>query len=224
MGPTHVRPAASTARAKSAFSARNPYPGWIASAPACFAARMCSSDARYDAISTLSSAERACRADASSGGATATVAMPSSRQARKTRTAISPRFATSSLRIAMAAEAYAGAFRGLRLRPAAPGGDEERERDDARDADDDQVDGERDPERAARDPRRGASSRSSSSPHPTALATAVVMNWFRLTCSSSALRETSAWRAGGMRRSRRPLKLGRSSSARRATCAIRRSV
>ena len=45
-GPTQTRPAASTASAKSAFSARKPYPGWIASAPACFAARMCSSEKR----------------------------------------------------------------------------------------------------------------------------------------------------------------------------------
>ena len=32
-GPIHTRPAASTARANAAFSARNPYPGWIAPAP-----------------------------------------------------------------------------------------------------------------------------------------------------------------------------------------------
>ena len=37
-GPIQVRPAASTARAKSAFSARKPYPGWTASAPAAPAA------------------------------------------------------------------------------------------------------------------------------------------------------------------------------------------
>ena len=45
---------------------------------------------------TVSSAERACSEPASSSGATATVAIPSSRQARKTRSAISPRFATRS--------------------------------------------------------------------------------------------------------------------------------
>ena len=33
-GPIQVRPAASTARANVAFSARKPYPGWTASAPA----------------------------------------------------------------------------------------------------------------------------------------------------------------------------------------------
>jgi len=37
-GPTNVSPAASTADANAAFSDRNPYPGWIASAPATFAA------------------------------------------------------------------------------------------------------------------------------------------------------------------------------------------
>ena len=45
-GPTHVRPAASTASAKSGLSARKPYPGWIASAPDARAARMCSSEWR----------------------------------------------------------------------------------------------------------------------------------------------------------------------------------
>ena len=39
---------------------------------------------------------RACSAPASSGATTATVAIPSSRHVRKIRTAISPRFATSS--------------------------------------------------------------------------------------------------------------------------------
>ena len=33
-GPTKTMSAFSQARAKAAFSARNPYPGWIASAPA----------------------------------------------------------------------------------------------------------------------------------------------------------------------------------------------
>ena len=33
-GPIQTRPAPSTSRANAAFSARNPYPGWIASAPA----------------------------------------------------------------------------------------------------------------------------------------------------------------------------------------------
>jgi hypothetical protein len=38
-GPTNTRPAATHARAKPAFSDRNPYPGWIASAPISAAAR-----------------------------------------------------------------------------------------------------------------------------------------------------------------------------------------
>ena len=33
-GPIQTRPASSTARANVAFSARKPYPGWTASAPA----------------------------------------------------------------------------------------------------------------------------------------------------------------------------------------------
>ncbi len=33
LGPTHTNPASSTAAANSAFSAKNPYPGWTASAP-----------------------------------------------------------------------------------------------------------------------------------------------------------------------------------------------
>ena len=32
-GPIQISPAASTASAKDAFSARKPYPGWMASAP-----------------------------------------------------------------------------------------------------------------------------------------------------------------------------------------------
>ncbi len=45
-GPTQVRPAATTASAKSPFSARKPYPGWTASAPVDLAARTCSSESR----------------------------------------------------------------------------------------------------------------------------------------------------------------------------------
>src|SRR3977135_4745261 len=57
---------------------------------------MCSSESRYDVISTVSSAERACSEPASSGATTATVPSPSLRAARNTRSAISPRFATST--------------------------------------------------------------------------------------------------------------------------------
>src|SRR5947209_17493482 len=59
---------------------------------------MCSSEWRYDAISTASSPERACSEPLSSGATTATVPRPSSRAARNTRSAISPRFATSTFR------------------------------------------------------------------------------------------------------------------------------
>ncbi len=38
-GPIQVSPASRTAWANSAFSDRNPYPGWIASAPESAAAR-----------------------------------------------------------------------------------------------------------------------------------------------------------------------------------------
>jgi hypothetical protein len=39
-GPIQPRDAPVTARAKGALSARNPYPGWIASAPERFAVSM----------------------------------------------------------------------------------------------------------------------------------------------------------------------------------------
>ncbi len=57
-------PAASQASAKSAFSDRNPYPGWTASAPVRFAASRMRSATRYDSragagpINTASSAMR----------------------------------------------------------------------------------------------------------------------------------------------------------------------
>src|SRR3954447_15966255 len=65
---------------------------------------MCSSEWRYEAISTVSPATRVCSAPASSGAATATVAIPSSRQVRKMRTAISPRFATRSFEVVLMSE------------------------------------------------------------------------------------------------------------------------
>jgi hypothetical protein len=43
VGPMNTRPAASTARAKAAFSARKPNPGWMASAPTDFAAAITAS-------------------------------------------------------------------------------------------------------------------------------------------------------------------------------------
>ena len=45
-GPTQVSPASVTAAAKSAFSERKPYPGWIASAPVLRAAAMIRSPRR----------------------------------------------------------------------------------------------------------------------------------------------------------------------------------
>jgi hypothetical protein len=62
---------------------------------------MCSSENRYEWMSTVSSAIREWKAPRSSAAVTATVAIPSSRQVRKIRAAISPRFATSSFRIDM---------------------------------------------------------------------------------------------------------------------------
>ena len=38
VGPMNAKPALSTCSAKSAFSARNPYPGWMACAPLASAA------------------------------------------------------------------------------------------------------------------------------------------------------------------------------------------
>src|SRR5580765_1687466 len=84
---------------------------------------MCSSEWRYEAISTVSPAARACSDPASSGAATATVAIPSSRQVRKIRTAISPRFATRSFRIAIRWESTGCAAARSGARSAEPDGD-----------------------------------------------------------------------------------------------------
>ena len=54
----------------------------------------------------------------SSGATTATVAIPSPRQARKTRSAISPRFATRSLRISGSLDAFLDGQRPLPVLPA----------------------------------------------------------------------------------------------------------
>ncbi len=101
-GPTQTSPASCTARAKPAFSERKPYPGCTASAPAASAAatrrspRRYVSPGAYPGRRTAVSASRTCRAPASASEYTATVEMPSSRQVRKIRQAISPRLATSS--------------------------------------------------------------------------------------------------------------------------------
>jgi len=47
-GPMKISPALSHASAKSSFSDKNPYPGCMASAPACFAAAIILSIRRYD--------------------------------------------------------------------------------------------------------------------------------------------------------------------------------
>src|SRR5947209_4882300 len=98
-GPMNFTPAWSHAAAKSAFSERNPYPGWIACAPLRFATSNIFPMLRYDSraaagpIAYASSAMRTCKESRSTSEYTATDAMPNSRQARITRTAISPRLA-----------------------------------------------------------------------------------------------------------------------------------
>ena len=57
---------------------------------------------RYVAMATVRAAARVWNAPSSSGAATATVSIPSRSHVRKMRTAISPRFATSSRAIALA--------------------------------------------------------------------------------------------------------------------------
>src|SRR5690606_32076125 len=101
-GPMNTSPAAATASAKSAFSDRNPYPGWIACAPARKATSMIASPRRYDScgvgppMAYPSSASRTCCASASAEENTATVDIPIRRQVRITRQAISPRLAIST--------------------------------------------------------------------------------------------------------------------------------
>src|SRR5262249_21862551 len=90
--PPKPTPASTTARAKAAFSARKPYPGWTASAPAVRAAASSASTDRYDSragggpIATASSAARTCGASRSASEYTATLEKPCPRQARATRT------------------------------------------------------------------------------------------------------------------------------------------
>src|SRR5688572_3484705 len=99
VGPMKVMFEASQISANSAFSARNPYPGWIASAPVISAAAMMRGILRYESraaggpMQTSSSAKRTCSDSRSASEYTATVCTPSSRHARMTRSAISPRFA-----------------------------------------------------------------------------------------------------------------------------------
>src|SRR5439155_17826717 len=89
-GPTQTSPAASTARAKPAFSDRNPYPGCTASAPVDFAAARIASVLRYDwaglagPIRTDSSASATNGSPASASEYTATVRIASRRGVHST--------------------------------------------------------------------------------------------------------------------------------------------
>src|SRR5688572_9495098 len=89
-GPIQVRPAAVTIRAKDGFSARNPYPGWIASAPDRRATSRMPSASRYEGMSWLSCVPSAGRSPAT---CTPMTRSPIRRAVRAMRTAISPRFA-----------------------------------------------------------------------------------------------------------------------------------
>ena len=99
VGPIKVMPCFSTISAKSAFSDKNPYPGWMASAPVISAAEIIAglfryeSDERAGPMQTASSARRTCIALASASECTATVLMPISLQALWILKAISPRLA-----------------------------------------------------------------------------------------------------------------------------------
>ena len=100
--PDPGRPASSTAWAKLAFSARKPYPGWTASAPVRSAAARSFPMLRYVSAglvpaNPVASSARTAKGAPSSGSAyTAMLAILASRQARTTRSAISPRLAIST--------------------------------------------------------------------------------------------------------------------------------
>src|SRR6202140_2769255 len=104
-GPTNMNPLFSTRPAKSAFSDRKPYPGWMATASVTSAALMMAGMFKYDRadcggpIQTVSSASSTCLVLKSAVECTATVLMPSSRHARNMRRAISPRFAMTTFSI-----------------------------------------------------------------------------------------------------------------------------
>ena len=101
--PDPHRAASVTDSANGALSARKPYPGWTSVAPESVAAATSASASRYDGTATTESATRAWKALSSPGPVTATVPIPSRRHVEKMRTAISPRFATSSFRAALTA-------------------------------------------------------------------------------------------------------------------------
>src|ERR1051326_6057860 len=102
-GPMNLIPASAHARANLAFSDKNPYPGCMASAPHLRATSRILVMFKYDSRAGAgpsryaSSACVTCSAPRSTSEKTATVAMPISRQARITRTAISPRLAMRTL-------------------------------------------------------------------------------------------------------------------------------
>src|ERR1700693_3724515 len=104
-GPTKMNPLFSTRSAKSAFSDKKPYPGWMATASVTSAALMMAGMFRYDSadcggpMHTVSSASSTCFVLKSVVECTATVLMPSSRHARNMRRAISPRFAMTTFSI-----------------------------------------------------------------------------------------------------------------------------
>eukprot|EP00038_Savillea_parva_P008647 m.178296 g.178296 ORF g.178296 m.178296 type:complete len:304 (-) comp14517_c0_seq1:1-912(-) len=104
-GPRNLIPLASSASEKSAFSDRNPYPGWTASTLCSSMASRILSMRRYDSAvgagprRAFLSARRTCSASASASLYTATVSIPSFLADRITRHAISPRLATMSVLI-----------------------------------------------------------------------------------------------------------------------------
>ena len=96
----NTTPASAQARARRGFSDRKPYPGWTASAPAASAARDDRGHVQVarrrggGPILMVASASLAGSDPASASETVSTVSMPSRRQVRITRTAISPRLAT----------------------------------------------------------------------------------------------------------------------------------
>src|ERR1700720_3795657 len=115
-GPTNMNPLFSTRSAKSAFSDRKPYPGWMATASVTSAALMMAGIFKYDRadcggpIQAVSSASSTCFVLKSAVECTATVLMPSSRQARRMRRAISPRLAMTTFSIIGSLPEYSRLF------------------------------------------------------------------------------------------------------------------
>ena len=97
--PINLIPCSAQIFENLAFSERNPYPGWIASALVISAAAIILGIFKYESllaggpIHTASSAKRTCKLSASAVEYTATDLIPISLQVRITRKAISPRLA-----------------------------------------------------------------------------------------------------------------------------------